>query len=192
MKPILYPVSETQFRNNGLGRLSDAVKCLVTEERNGQYELELQYPITGIHYTDIVEERIIAARHDDSDDIQPFRIYKITRPMNGIVTVNARHISYQLSKVVVMPFTAGSCQGALAGLVRNSVGDCPFNIWTDKLVNADFSVEQPSSFSALLGVFLDLSWMCLAQESMSGTGLRSSSMLIEDQSRMYTFVTERI
>ena len=151
MKPILYPVSETQFRNNGLGRLSDAVKCLVTEERNGQYELELQYPITGIHYTDIVEERIIAARHDDSDDIQPFRIYKITRPMNGIVTVNARHISYQLSKVVVMPFTADSCQGALAGLVRNSVGDCPFNIWTDKLVNADFSVEQPSSFRSLLG-----------------------------------------
>ena len=91
MKPILYPAGETQFRNNGIGRLSDAVKCIVTEERNGQYELELQYPNTGTHYADIVEERIIAARHDDSDDIQPFRIYKITRPMNGVVTVNARH-----------------------------------------------------------------------------------------------------
>ena len=151
MKPILYPAGETQFQNNGLGRLSDMVKCLVTEERNGQYELEMQYPITGIHYKDITEERIIAARHDDSDDIQPFRIYKITRPMNGIITVNARHISYQLSKVAVMPFSAGNCPEALAGLVENSVGDCPFTMWTDRLLEANFSVDQPSSFRSLLG-----------------------------------------
>ena len=151
MKPILYPAGETEFRNNGLGRLSEATKCLVTEERNGQYELEMQYPITGRHYKEIVEERIIAARHDDSDDIQPFRIYKITRPMNGIVTVSARHISYQLSKVAVMPFAANTCAEALAGMITNSVGDCPFTIWTDKLLQASFSVDVPSSFRSLLG-----------------------------------------
>ena len=151
MKPILYPAGETEFRNNGLGRLSEATKCLVTEERNGQYELEMQYPITGRHYKEIVEERIIAARHDDSDDIQPFRIYKITRPMNGIVTVSARHISYQLSKVAVMPFTANTCAEALTGMISNSVGDCPFTIWTDKLLEASFSVDVPSSFRSLLG-----------------------------------------
>ena len=151
MKPILYPAGETEFRNNGLGRLSEATKCLVTEERNGQYELEMQYPITGRHYKEIVEERIIAARHDDSDDIQPFRIYKITRPMNGIVTVSARHISYQLSKVAVMPFAANTCAEALAGMIANSVGDCPFTIWTDKLLQASFSVDVPSSFRSLLG-----------------------------------------
>ena len=151
VKPILYPAGETQFRNNGLGRLSEATKCLVTEERNGQYELEMQYPITGRHYKEIVEERIIAAKHDDTDDVQPFRIYKITRPMNGIVTVSARHISYQLSKVAVMPFEAGTCAEALAGLIQNSVGDCPFTIWTDKLLEASFHVDVPSSFRSLLG-----------------------------------------
>lgn len=151
MKPILYSAGESQFRNNGIGRLADAVKCTVTEERNGQYELEMQYPVTGIHYAEILEERIIAARHDDSDDVQPFRIYKTTRPMNGIITVNARHISYQLSKVTVMPFTAGNCQDALAGMVENSVGDCPFTMWTDKYVTAGFAVQQPSSFRSLLG-----------------------------------------
>ena len=96
MKPILYPADETQFVSNGLGRLSDAISCKVTEERNGQYELELQYPVTGKHYDAICEERIIAARHDDTSDIQPFRIYKITRPMNGKVTVNARHMCGRL------------------------------------------------------------------------------------------------
>ena len=151
MKPILYPAGETQFKNNGLGRLSEATKCLVTEERNGQYELEMQYPVTGRHYKEIVEERIIAAKHDDTDDVQPFRIYKITRPMNGIVTISARHISYQLSKVAVMPFAVDTCAEALAGMIANSVGDCPFTIWTDKLLEAHFSVDVPSSFRSLLG-----------------------------------------
>ena len=151
MKPILYPAGETEFKNNGLGRLSEATKCLVTEERNGQYELEMEYPITGRHYKEIVEERIIAARHDDSDDIQPFRIYKITRPMNGIVTVSARHISYQLSKVTVIPFEAENCAAALGGMITNAVGDCPFSFWTDRLLEAHFSVDVPSSFRSLLG-----------------------------------------
>ena len=145
MKPILYPAGETEFVSNGLGRLSDAVSCKVVEERNGQYELELQYPVTGIHYADIMEERIICARHDDTDDVQPFRIYKITRPMNGIVTVNARHITYQLSKVVAMPFTADTCADALQGLMDNAEGDCPFSVWTDKSLNISFSVTQPAT-----------------------------------------------
>ena len=97
MKPILYPAGETEFVSNGLGRLADAVSCKVKEERNGQYELELQYPVTGLHYSDIMEERIICARHDDTDDIQPFPIDKNTRSMHAIVTVNSRHITYQLS-----------------------------------------------------------------------------------------------
>ena len=151
MKPILYPASEVEFVNNGLGRLSEATKCLVTEERNGQYELEMVYPITGLHYADICEERIIAARHDDSGDIQPFRIYKITRPMNGMVTVYARHISYQLSKVTVTPFTANTCADALEGMLTHAEGDCPFSIWTDRLLEAKFSVNVPSTFRSLLG-----------------------------------------
>lgn len=151
MKPILYASDETKFVSNGLGRLPDVTKCLVTEERNGQYELEMVYPVTGLHYNDICEERIIAARHDDTGDIQPFRIYKITRPMNGKVTVYARHISYQLSKVVVTPFTAETCADALSGLIDHAKGDCPFTIWTDRQIRADFSVSLPTSFRSLLG-----------------------------------------
>ena len=151
MKPVLYPAAETVFRNNGLGRLSEATKCLVTEERNGQYELELQYPLTGRHYADLTEERIILSKHDDSDDLQPFRIYKIDRPMNGIVTVSARHISYQLSKVGVMPFSASSCEEAMDGLLIHSVGDCPFSFWTDKNLEASFSVDTPTTLRSVLG-----------------------------------------
>ena len=151
MKPILYPADETRFITNGLGRLSEAIKCTVTEERNGLYELEMQYPITGRHYADIAEERIIAATHDDSGDIQPFRIYKITRPMNGIVTVSARHISYQLSKVTVTPFSATTPLSALLGMTLRAEGDCPFLMWTDKENTGNFSFSVPSTFRSLLG-----------------------------------------
>ena len=151
MKPILYEASETEFKSNGMGRLSDAISCKVVEERNGQYELEMKYPVTGIHYEDLIEERIIASRHDDTDDIQPFRIYKITRPMNGQVEVNARHISYQLSKVAVMPMTANGCAASLAAMKENSVGDNPFTFWTDKTVDGKFAIHQPVSFRSFLG-----------------------------------------
>ena len=151
MKPILYEADETQFKSNGMGRLSDAISCKVIEERNGQYELEMKYPVTGNHYKDLCEERIIASRHDDTDDIQPFRIYKITRPMNGQVEINARHISYQLSKVTVMPMTANSCAGALAAMKQNSVGDNPYEFWTDKDVEGNFTISQPVSFRSYLG-----------------------------------------
>ena len=176
MKPILYPAGETQFKNNGLGRLSEATKCLVTEERNGQYELEMQYPITGRHYKEIIEERIIAARHDDSDDVQPFRIYKITRPMNGIVTVSARHISYQLSKVAVMPFTAETCAGALGGMIANSVGDCPFTFGQISCWRRTFLWMCHPLFGRFLAEYPDRSSMCMARGSMSGINSRSSSI----------------
>lgn len=151
MKPILYEETETAFRSNGMGRLTDCISCKVTEERNGQYELELVYPVTGTHYEDLKEERIVACRHDDAGDIQPFRIYRIQRPMNGKVTVNARHISYQLSKVTVLPMAAGNCAEALSAMKENAVGDNPFSFWTDKELVADFSVKQPTSFRSLLG-----------------------------------------
>lgn len=43
---LLYPSTETEFQNNGLGALSDAISCTVTEERNGMYEMEMQYPVS--------------------------------------------------------------------------------------------------------------------------------------------------
>ena len=53
MKPILYAPEEKEYKTNGLGRLSDAISCTVTEERNGQYELHMVYPQNGIHFADI-------------------------------------------------------------------------------------------------------------------------------------------
>ena len=105
MIPILFSENSTVFTSNGIGRLSDAISCYVTEERNGQYELQMVYPSTGAHFDDINLRAIIVAKPSAGANNQPFRIYNISRPINGKVTINAQHISYDLSKNVCMPFS---------------------------------------------------------------------------------------
>lgn len=152
MIPILYTADETRFITNGLGRLSDCTRAVVTEERNGLYELEFDVPITGVHYDEIELGRIVACTHDDKHDIQPFVIYSRTVPdLNGIVTFNAYHISYRLNKVAVMPFSATSVVTALQGIKNNSVNANPFNFWTDKATVANFDSGVPRMARAMLG-----------------------------------------
>lgn len=151
MIPILYTPEETSFTTNGIGRLSDCIECTVTEERNGIYECQFRYPITGIHYSDIKEGCIIAVIHDDRKDIQPFDIYSRSAPINGIVTFYARHISYRLSNVILEPFTASTCAQAMAMMVPKSMNNNPFTFWTDKEVSGTFAVKTPTSVKAKLG-----------------------------------------
>lgn len=103
---ILYDANETEFTSLGIGVLTDAITCVVSEELNGAYELEMDYPISGAHYSDLEEGKIILAKPNDFQEPQPFRIYKITRPIDGEVTVYAEHISYDMSKVPVRKFSA--------------------------------------------------------------------------------------
>lgn len=152
MIPILYSASETSFTSQGLGALSDTISCKVTEERNGEYELQLTYPITGIHFSDITDRALIYAIPSPHRSAQPFRIYRIDSPIDGIVTVYAQHISYDLSGIPVKPFTGGvSVSDALQKLISNSAIPNPFTIWTDKTVLGDYSVAYPQSCRALLG-----------------------------------------
>lgn len=149
--PILYSSTETDFSNNGLGILGDCVSCEVTEEANGIFELAMQYPMGGIHYEDIADRSVIKAKADQFREPQLFRIYAISKPMSGIVTISAEHISYDLSGIPVAPFTAGSVSQALADLKNNAVTDCPFNFWTDKDTSGTFSVSIPTSIRSRLG-----------------------------------------
>ena len=151
MKPILYESTETEFETNGLGILAEAVRCTVEQERSGIFELEMEYPTDGHRYQDLCLRRIILALPDNLSDPQPFRIYKISKPMHGTVTVYAQHIAYDLMGIPVKPFTANSAAAALNGLSTNAVTDCPFEFWTDKKTAAAMTVEVPSSIWSLLG-----------------------------------------
>lgn len=151
MIPILFSENATTFTTNGLGRLADAIKCVVREERNGAYELEMEYPITGVHYSDITESKIILAVPADGKYAQPFRVYKIERGIAGKIRVYAEHITYQANHIPVMPFEANSAASAMSQLQSNAVGNNPFTLWTDLQTTGHYVQEVPESIRARLG-----------------------------------------
>ena len=152
MIPVLFPADAATFTSNGLGRLSDAITCKVEEERNGKYELEMEYPVDGIHFDLISHSCIIYAKPADGEDAQPFEIYEISKPIGGKCTIRAEHISYRLLRIPTMP--AGQQTGvaqALQSIKTNSAETCPFSFWTDKTSTGSFEVKTPKSIRACLG-----------------------------------------
>nr|DAH27132.1 MAG TPA: tail protein [Caudoviricetes sp.] len=152
MIPVLYKANETKFDSQGVGCLTDCITCYVHEKLNGVYELKFTYPITGVHFSDIKVGAIVDAIPSDGKAVQHFRIETITKPIGGKVTVEATHISYQLSYVPVKPFDAVGVLGALNGLKENSLASNPFSVWTNISNTATkYSQKEPASFRQRLG-----------------------------------------
>lgn len=151
MTPILFNATTKVNNSEGLGRLTDAISCVVTEERNGSYELTMTYPVTGQHYEDIeIRYQIVTSAFKGSGK-QAFRIYKISKPLNGVVTINARHISYDLRNIVVSPFTGSTCAQALTNLSAAMQVSNDFTFWTNKSVTANFQLKHPDTVRNVLG-----------------------------------------
>lgn len=151
MIPILFEKNAVDFSTNGLGRLIDCVSCKVTEERNGIYELEFVYPITGRFYQTMIDDGgTVCVWHNDQHDIQAFDIYAHSDPMDGQATFYAHHISYRLNRIIVEPFSATSPAEVMAKLSTESVNDNPFTFWTNKSGASDFELSHPSDIRSLL------------------------------------------
>ena len=155
MKPILYDADRTSFPagvDNGLGVLADAMSCKVTQELNGQYELELHYPVEGIHYGEVALRSILRATVGPDGKPQPFRVYRIVPGMNGTAAIYARHIAYDLGGYVVSPFTAADAPSAVAAIKSHALpAGMPFTLTTDKTTVAAMNVTVPASAWGLLG-----------------------------------------
>lgn len=152
MIPILYEKTETEFDSNGLGRLRDVTSCIVTEERNGVYECNFEYPVDGAHFEDIQLGRIIAVEHDETNDVQPFDIVSYSRPIDGVVSFHAVHISYRQSKITTSGSNINSLADAFA-MLANSNPENPFSYWTDKASSGYMAAADgtPYSVKQLLG-----------------------------------------
>ena len=153
MIPVLHPADSTSWESFGLGALTDVISCEVMEERNGQYELEMTYPVSGQHYADLALRMIILAKPNFNDNPQPFRIYNISKPLNGIVTINAQHLCYDISGYVDGAFSAVGVQSALIALTANCTpSPCPFTFASDMSEAAGtLEVIKPTSIRALMG-----------------------------------------
>lgn len=155
MNPILYDKDEAGFVSNGLARLTDCVSCSCVEERNSIFECDFEYPVDGEYYNLIQCGRIIGVTHDDSGDVQPFDIVSYTKPIDGIVSFHAVHISYRLSGIVCRANGVTGADNAFRALVETAQPDIGnFNLSTE-LENATSYVAAfdgvPRSVRQMLG-----------------------------------------
>lgn len=143
--------SSYPYTGNGLGGLPDAIEATVTHEINGEYEFQMRYPVTGMHYEELQSGSIIMAKPDDLTDEQPFRIYRITKPLNGIVTVYARHLCYDLQGIIVEPFSADSLTTAFQTIPTKCTPSSPITLTTTRTVASGMSIAEPRPLWKLLG-----------------------------------------
>ena len=148
---ILYDTNELEFKTLGIGVLRDAIKVSVTEELNGLFELTMEYPIDGHLFNELKFTRIICCKSSPYSKPQPFRIYSISTPINRTVTINAAHISYDLSGFIVDPFSATNLDETIAGLKNKVYGDCPFEYVHTVNESGNVNVSEPKSVRSVLG-----------------------------------------
>lgn len=153
MIPVLYKADAVDFSTFGIGALSECTLCEVTEERNGAFECTLKYPVTGQMFAELKNERLIKAKPNDTSKEQLFRIYRITTPINGIVTIYAQHISYDLSNIAELMWSSAKISPSLAmsRLFTKTASTHNFKCSTDFSSGKPFSVSKPKSVRACLG-----------------------------------------
>lgn len=154
MIPILYkPDAKTK-----IGWLAEASDCQCTEERNGVFELEFQYPMLGRYAADLVIDRYVKAKPNASAANQFFHIRKVSKPINGMFTVICEHISYALSGYPVPTVSAsGNAQVAINAILtaaKNQLGkDTGFSVTTtDITLSSSIALTNVSARAALGGV----------------------------------------
>lgn len=163
MNPILYAKDETNFNTMGIGVLSDTLSCHVTQDA-GCYELEMEYPIGGIHFSSIQHscwlKVICPPRMEYSPQL--FYIVHISKPLNKRVTILAHHISYKLNFIPIKPFQSAHTVSDLLNVLKSNATEAmPFTFETDKgaypvNMTAPYPVMAMSLLGGSEGSLLDL------------------------------------
>ena len=136
--------------SNGLGQIQP-LSCVVTEELNGIYELDFTVNVNDKHYNDLKNSGLVKVTVGDGSE-QIFRVFKVDEPIAMVSSFHAQHITYDLSKVVVKPFTATGAVNIKNQLVANMLGSYPFSTWTDITnTTSTFTNDIPRYFRECLG-----------------------------------------
>lgn len=152
MTPLLFTkamirLGSDSFPGRGIGALTEATKCIVTEERHGLFELEMEYPASGKYTEFIAPDNFILTKASPSvtRNRQLFRIYEVDKRIDGVLNVYAEHISYQLRMIPLMPFTATGAEGTLEAIPENTAETCPFTFWTNIESERVYKLPYPDS-----------------------------------------------
>lgn len=152
MIPILYEKTETAFTSNGICRLPDMISGTVTEERNGVFIAEFEYPVEGRYFSEIKIGRIIYCTCSQGRK-QPFEIYESSKPINGRVIFYARHLTYRANFIPVKPCSGDylSATDALQLLQTNAMISCDFTLQSNISTAYSYNQDEVAPFRSRLG-----------------------------------------
>lgn len=155
MIPRIYDNSFTTYDSNGLGLLVDAISCQVEEESNGDFELTLVYPSEGSFFYALKQDNLIKADASDSLKGQLFRIDTISKPLNGQVTVYAKHITFDLAKNSLNEDLTEKnikCENAGKHMLQSSDADSRFTIESNIEMLGNYNMDRKTDcLSAIAG-----------------------------------------
>ena len=154
MIPILYPIGTTNFTTTGLGKLADILSCICSEELNGSYTIEFDYPVTGERFDDLLEGGIItciAPKYSYSAAWQistmVFDIYKFDEPINGVVRFYGKSVAHRAEQIVAVGTGYGT--GYNFSLKPNAApGGISF--YSSGTTVGGFPISAPKSYMSLL------------------------------------------
>ncbi len=146
---IIYDKNTIDFNTLGLTTLIPT-SCIIKEELNGIYELELTHPYDQLKKFEYLEkENIIFANTPNGR--QAFRIYRVIPTMSDI-TINARHIFYDLlDNFIIKLDTRGEASKVLNDIVNNFVLPTNFTFQTNIISQSKrIIIDNENPISALL------------------------------------------
>lgn len=149
MIPYLLPADAADFDASGLP-LPDAVSCTVKQDSSARSELTMQFPVIGDNYDAIKKDMIIMAKPDPFTRAQPYRVYKVGKVTNGLVTFSARHLAYDALGYPVAPFVAHDAAEAATLAMQRCLIANTLTLSTDSTKTAEMVVEKPLSLRAVL------------------------------------------
>lgn len=148
MIPVLYEKTGTKTKLAAIGAMVDVLSCQVTRERNGIYEATMIYPKDGQLAEELKTERLLYIKPGDDEEPQPMEIMTVTSLNDNTIQVYTQHISYRLSGMVAMPFSATTATEAAAKL-QQYMGE--FTLTTDIVSDTPYSLAIPTPCRSVLG-----------------------------------------
>ncbi|MFB8672641.1 phage tail spike protein [Enterococcus faecalis] len=132
--PVIFKPGEKDFTTNGLGRLIDATRCEITEEANGKYELEMDYPAIS-RFSDYFENGYqIKAKPNDLEDYHIFEIKQTFKDtFTNSIVIYAQSRTYKLGNRQVRLVTVDNRNGseAMKLIEQNMDEPCDIKLHSD-------------------------------------------------------------
>lgn len=146
MIPVLYRAD-----GSCIGLLTDCTRCYVTQERNGMFEAEVDYPMNREMFRQIEKGCYIMAKPDDISEPQKFRVYKLSKPLYGTVTVSCEHLRYALGGI---PAARGVYTGVPSSVIHEMLTSVKsatdFTVWTDIDTIGTVTLDTPNTVGKML------------------------------------------